>query len=58
MLGMPGRAMPNVIVAGETDPVVMVSLAKGKLCSKRGLTCRKLYNTKTEGLSESSLSYV
>lgn len=35
IMGMSGRAMLNAIVAGETDPVVMASLAKGKLCSKR-----------------------
>jgi len=27
--------MLNAIVAGETNPIVMAALAKGKLCSKR-----------------------
>jgi transposase len=35
IMGMSGRAMLNAIVSGETDPVVMAALAKGKLCSKR-----------------------
>jgi transposase len=35
IMGMSGRAMLDAIVAGETDPVVMASLAKGKLCNKR-----------------------
>lgn len=35
VIGVSGRAMLNAIVAGETDPVVMAELAKGRLCSKR-----------------------
>lgn len=34
-MGLSGRAMLNAIVAGETNPIVMAALAKGKLCSKR-----------------------
>lgn len=35
IMGMSGRAMLDAIVAGETDPLAMASLAKGKLCNKR-----------------------
>lgn len=35
VMGVSGRAMLNAIIAGETNPVVMAELAKGRLCSKR-----------------------
>jgi transposase len=35
VMGVSGRAMLNAIVAGQTDPVLMASLAKGCLRSKR-----------------------
>ncbi len=42
VMGVTGRAILNAIAAGETEPVVMAQLAKGRLCNKRDLLAQAL----------------
>jgi len=49
VLGVSGRAMIRAMIAGESDPEVLASLAKGKLKSKHALLVESLEGRLQEG---------